>query len=54
MKRVITKNTGPYGDLNVYKFQQAIFQHRNTPDQDTKLSPVMHISLRPIRDLIPI
>ena len=54
MKRVITNNTGPDGDLDVDSFQQAVLQHRNTPDRDTKLSPAMCVFGRPIRDLIPI
>ena len=54
IKRLITNNVGPGGNLNVDKFQKAILQYRNTPDKDTKLSPAMCIYGRPIKDLIPI
>ena len=54
MKELITNNTGPYADLNVDKFHQAILQHCNTHDRDTKLSPAVHIFGQPIRDLISI
>ena len=54
IKRLITNNTGPGGNLNVDKFQKAILQYRNAPDKDTKLSPAMCIFGRPIKDLIPV
>ena len=53
-KRLIIGNTGPNGELDVAQFQQAMLQYRNTPDQDTKMSPAMIIFGRCIRDLIPV
>ena len=54
IKRLITNNVGPKGDINVDTFQSALLQYRNTPYQDTNLSPAMYIFGRPTRDLIPI
>jgi len=50
--RLIIDNTSPYGELDTNKFQRAILQCRNAPDQDTKLSPAMILSIRPIRYFI--
>ena len=41
-KRLITDNTGPYGELDTNKFQHAILQYWNAHDQDTKLLPVAY------------
>ena len=54
VKRLITANTGPNGELNIDHFQRAILQYRNSPDPETKLSPAMCVFGRPIKDFIPI
>jgi len=50
-KRLITDNTDPYGELDTNKFQRAILQCRNAPDQDTKLLPAMILDTHPISDV---
>ena len=54
VKRLITGNTSPSGELNTDQFQRAILQYRNTPDKDIKFSPAMCIFGHHIRDFIPI
>ena len=54
MKRIITDNTGPKGELDTDAVQIAILQYRNTPDPDTKISPAMCVFGRPTRDFIPV
>ena len=51
MKRIITDNTGPKGELDTDALQIAILQYRNTPDPDT---PAMCGFGRPTRDFISI
>ena len=52
MKRLITDNTGPKGELDTDAVQIAILQYRNTPDPDTNISPAMCVFGRPTRDFI--
>jgi len=47
-KRLITDNTGPYGELDTNKIQHAILQYQKAPDQVTKLSPAMILFKCPI------
>ena len=54
MKRLITNNTGPDGDLDTDAVQRAILQYRNTPDPVTRISPAMCVFGHPVRDFIPI
>lgn len=54
VKRMLTDNIGPNGELDTEAFQRAMLQYRNTPNQDTKLSPAMCLFGRPIKDFIPI
>ncbi|XP_066931785.1 uncharacterized protein [Clytia hemisphaerica] len=54
VKRMLTDNSGPNGELDTESFQRAMLQYRNTPNQDTKLSSAMCLFGRPIKDFIPI
>ena len=51
---MLTDNSGPNGEFDTEAFQRAMLQYRNTPNQDTKLSPAMCLFGRPIKDFIPI
>ena len=53
-KRLLMHNTGPNGELDTPSFQRAMLQYRNTPDQETKMSPAMIVFGRSIRDFIPV
>jgi hypothetical protein len=54
VKRLISSNTGPRGELDTDTFQRAVLQYRNTPDPETKISPAISIFRHPIKDFIPI
>ena len=54
VKRMITDNTGPKGEIDTDSFQRAMLQYRNCPDPTTTLSPAMCIFGRPTKDFIPI
>ncbi|XP_057305430.1 uncharacterized protein LOC130642361 [Hydractinia symbiolongicarpus] len=41
VKRMITDNTGPNGELDTDALQRAVLQHCNTPNQDTTMSTAM-------------
>ena len=53
MKRLVKDNLGFGGFLQTNNCCQVLMEYRNTPDRDTKLSPVQVVFGRPIRDFIP-
>ena len=53
-KRILLGNIDPAtGNLNTDKAAKAILAHRNTPCQDTGISPSIMLFGRPIRDHLP-
>ena len=54
VKRLLTDNVGPNGNLDNNAFNRALLQYKNTPDRDTKLSPAMCVFGHQIRDFIPV
>ena len=53
IKRMLMNNVSASGALDTDKFRRALLQYKNTPDKDTKLSPVQIVFGRPIRDFLP-
>ena len=39
LKRMLTENSGPRGELDADRFQKATLQYRTCPDKETRLSP---------------
>ena len=53
MKRLLRENTSYDGSLNTDRYLRALMAYRNTPDQDTKMSPAQVIFGRQLRDFLP-
>ena len=53
-KRLLMNNTGSDGTRVWNKICRALLQHRNTPDQEWKLSPSQLLFGRPVRDFLPV
>ena len=52
-KRLLEGNMGTGGNLNTDTVVRALFQQRNTPDRDCKLSPAEVLFGHKLRDTIP-
>ena len=52
-KCLIMGNLGHLGELITDEFARALLKHRNTPDQDTGLSPAMIIFGRELKSSLP-
>ena len=53
MKRLLRENTNHDGSLNNGRYLRALMAYRNTPDQDTKMSPAQVVFGRQLRDFLP-
>lgn len=53
-KRCISENMGPRGDLEQDGYYRAVLQHRNSPQQDTRLSPAQILFGHQLKDFIPV
>jgi hypothetical protein len=53
-KRILRDNMNNRGGLNTDKYARALMQYRNTPHQDTRLSPAQIVFNRQLRDFIPV
>ena len=54
IKRMITSNTSPTGELDTDAFRVAMLQYRNTPDPETKVSPAVSVFGKPVKNFIPV
>ena len=53
-KRLLRDNMDSKGGINTDRFLRAALQYRNTPQQDTRLSPAQIVFGRQLRDCIPV
>ena len=54
MKRLIVKNTGPRGSLNMDNMALALLQYRKTRNRNTGRSPAQVLFCRKLRDVVPV
>jgi hypothetical protein len=52
-KRLLRDNVGPGGNLDNDWFMTAVMQYRNTPMQDSRISPAQMVFGRQMRDFLP-